>query len=301
MAEAAESEGSSEEHESLEDKVADKAASKETGKREYGLGKNASVDSKVISLSKYKSMKLAKPHNSSHSSEGGHSEHNRKEKADDVHGAVAIIYFEDPETGYVEAVFEPRSDKRANGDLSLIGGTRSFYDDDARSNLLRETKEEVGDKKAAEAIVNALRENGTIYHIHQAYWEGKNASTHIYAIKITDKKEWEAVKHTPLIDGHHHEHAKTLSLDEIMKGNHKFAYGFGPVIKSFFLENYGNNYRYGLGKSNPSDSGAHHYSIDSVVAYKPVVSQAKPYSDSGTVGPAKLSYIPAGYQVFKAA
>ena len=301
MAEAAVAESA----ESLEDIVADESSPKETGKREYKAVEDGSVDSKVVSLSKYRAMKAAKAHKSEYR-RGEHSEgnsHAGKEDADTKDGAVAIIYFEDPETGYVEAVFEPREDARAKGDFSLIGGTKSFYDSDSRSTLAREATEEVADKDARKAILRAFKENSQLYYTQRVYIEGENSQTAVYAIKITDKKEWAAISHTHLQDGHsHHSNAVTLSLDEIMKGNHNFAYNLGPIIKRFFTENYINNFTAGLGKPQPS-SGAHHYSIDSALNYKPIV-QAQHYSGQGviTYKPAKgLSYSPAGYQMFKAA
>jgi len=217
---------------SLEERVLEESGNKQDSEESNAgkLGKNYFANH---GNQKYENLKLA----------SAKSETERPGRERSNHGAVAIIYYENQDTGKIEVLFEqrPANDKLESerGKLSLIGGAIDIVDGRSEGSLealMRELDEEIGDEKAKTIIRKALDSTRELYTILSDNVGGEIANTYVYKIKIYSAKEWNIVKRTYLADGSGT--ARVLSSDEITSTpKNGFAFSFGETAHGFVARN----------------------------------------------------------------
>lgn len=230
----------------------------------------------------------------------GNENTNSRENTRTLNGAVALIVYEDPETGKIEFYFEEKPQnyyiRKYRGKLSLIGGAIDTTDKDSLEALVREFGEEVETWKARDILQNKARANRKVYQKIIEYVNGKPAITYVYSIRITSREEWNAIKKSGLRDDAGP--SRILTLEEILKlGHDDFAFNQWEVIYGFIHENYiskpkksAQNYviappysvntheaHSGSEWHNPSNinsNPAHHYTIPNAAHYSPIISNS---------------------------
>ncbi len=156
------------------------------------------------------------------------------EEADDSErdtweGAVAFIYNAKKGEFLIEEEYGKQS-----GKLRLIGGQKEYYDASTFETVAREIGEEVK-KPAKHILLKYLRNNGTRYGSIINFINGGEVKSDIIEIHISTPKDWETVSRAQPTGGAGPFHVKTY--DELWSiPDTAFAYGHGPIIKKFILE-----------------------------------------------------------------
>lgn len=204
-----------------------------------------------------------KNHNDSNDSDKSesqkeHSEEETEKKGEcTLDGSVAIIHYENPETGEVEFYLEEKPTdyyiKKYRKKLSFIGGAIDTTDNGSLEALVRELTEEVGSREARMILIKSLYKSRRIYHKLVEDVDGKEAVTYIYSIKVDSKDEWDKVKNSYLT--HDAGPAKVLKMKDILKmGEDSFAFGMCGILQNFIRQEYGkyvssgNSSKYGASK-----------------------------------------------------
>ncbi len=192
---------------------------------------------------------------SSHAADNPDDGHNAKEesgdeKSDDrgddtIHGSVAIIYYEDPETGKVEFYLEEKPGDywvpEYAGRLAFFGGTIKNKESNLEA-LVRELGEEVVNKDAQSELIRALfSREPSVYEIIKHKLGFEESRTYVRVIKLNSKEAWEKVRNSP--SGHDAGPARVLTLEQIVdildREENGFAFDFGRILMKFINQFYG--------------------------------------------------------------
>lgn len=166
-------------------------------------------------------------------------------KGGTIHGSVAIICYEDPETGKVEFYLEEKPQdyaiKEYRGKLAFVGGTIESNETNLEA-LLREFGEEVQDKNAQSILRHIVLTKGLSYYdVLRQSVKGEESRTYVYVIKVDSRAEWDAIKNSSLT--HDAGPKRVLALEEIValleSGASAFAFDFDKVLVKFINQFYG--------------------------------------------------------------
>ena len=153
----------------------------------------------------------------------------------DLDGSVAIIHYENQETGEVEFYLEEKPTdyriEKYRKKLSFIGGAIDTTDKGSLEALVRELTEEVGSSEARTILINYLYRNGKVFQKIVENFESKEVVTYIYSIKVDSKEEWNKVKSSYLT--HDAGSAKVLKLTDALKMREdSFAFGMCSILQN---------------------------------------------------------------------
>lgn len=182
-----------------------------------------------------------------------------------VDGAVAIIAYEDPETGKVEFYLEQKPQDYAiakyRGKLSFVGGGMETTDPNSLEALVREISEEVESDEAKAILIGILRSKlPSPYTVLKELVNGKQSSTYIYVIKVASRSQWLRIKNSQLT--HDAGPKQILTLEEVLgMGDDDFAFDMRPIILGYIREHYVQQYRrYSFNASHGRPGASTHHS-----------------------------------------
>ena len=180
-------------------------------------------------------------------------------KKETDNGVVAIIY--NRETGEIAFEQKPSNhpDSSVHGKLQPFGG-HIEEDETSLEALIRELGEEAA--HSVPLLVRAVKERGYKYYMQTAVFGGKVVYTDYWVVPLTNS-EW-----MRFVDGGTTAEAGPLrtltSWQALSLDNRYYAYGSGPIVKEFIVENIGAKTPYTLIKASSFAPFAYH---DSVIAY----------------------------------
>ena len=150
------------------------------------------------------------------------------------HGALVIIWNEDPVTKQVEFYLERKPPSYPHGQenrLSVVGGNIDPPEKPERT-VRRELGEEIS-SKAAVSIINRRMDSMPRFVMIE-YVDGVAIKNYVYESKIPTREEWEAVKAASMtVDAGYRE---IKSIDEVVESKGQWAWNHYEIMMKFIRD-----------------------------------------------------------------